>query len=157
MPKSTQKQIDNIINNLLRFNERPSSACVRKRLDFLDLTKLDIEHHIDVLYEQGKINDRPNIEKDALKYLRAFYGRQRAKEQLKDSQYNTEQIEHVLDSVYKDVDEYQLALKCKKEKFGLGQPKSDEHQSKIVFYLQKLGHKMPTIMKVLQDGKVSTK
>lgn len=152
MPKSTQKQIDNVINNMLRFNKEPSSACVRKRLEFLDLTKIDIEHHINVLHEQGKISDRPNIEKDALKYLRTFYGRQRAKEQLKDSQYNPTQIELVLNLVYKDVDEYQLALKCKKEKFGLGKPNNDEHHSQIVFYLQKLGHKMPTIMKVIQQS-----
>ncbi|WP_394126807.1 hypothetical protein [Vibrio hepatarius] len=152
MPKSTQKQIDNVINNMLRFNKEPSSSCVRTRLEFLDLNKVDIEHHIDMLYQQGKINDRPNIEKDALKYLRAFCGRQRAKEQLKDSQYNVIQIEQVLDSVYKDVDEYQLAKKCKKEKFGLGQPENDEHHSQIVFYLQKLGHKMPTIMKLLQES-----
>lgn len=151
MPKSTQKQIDNVINNMLRFNKEPSSSCVRKRLEFLDLNKIDIEYHINVLHQQGKINDRPNIEKDALKYLRGFCGRQRAKEQLKDSQYNEIQIEQVLDFVYKDVDEYQLALKCKKEKFGLGKPKNDEHHSQIVFYMQKLGHKMPTIMKVLQE------
>ncbi|MFM2587419.1 hypothetical protein [Vibrio sp. TBV020] len=151
MPKDKEKKIANVINNMLKFNAEPTSACVRQRLEFLGIEKSDINHHIRLLYQEGKISDLAQIERDTEKYLRAFHGRKRAEEQLLASQYNTEQISLVLDSLYSNIDEFNLALNCKVEKFGTGLPQSDEQRSQIVFYLQRQGHKLPIVLQLLKE------
>ncbi|MGR5443688.1 hypothetical protein ACPV47_02205 [Vibrio jasicida] len=148
MSKASDEKLKERIERILNNHPGASSREVRRRL----MTSVNPRHfypHLIPFYEQGKINDSAEIDFVLNKMMDMHLGMRVITQVISSSYYNYLQVEKALLLLSNNFHHIEQAKRCKEARFGTGSPKDADHQSTMVMYLQKQGHRLFDIWKVL--------
>lgn len=148
MTRISDERLKNRIKQILNNYPGASSREVRRRL----MTSVNPRHlypHLIPFYEQGMINDSAEIDFVLNKMVDMHLGMRVITQTISSSDYNYIQVEKALLLLSNNFRHVEQARLCKEARFGAGSPKDADHQSTMVMYLQKQGHRLFDIWKVL--------
>ncbi|MEF1330704.1 hypothetical protein [Vibrio sp. M260121] len=148
MSKMSDKKLKERIERILNNHPGASSREVRRRLMKVVNTR-HLYSHLAPFYEQGKINDSAEIDFILNKMMNMHLGMRVIAQTISSSDYNYIQVEKALLLLSNNFCHVEQARLCKEARFGAGSPKDADHQSTMVMYLQKQGHRLFDIWKVL--------
>ncbi len=151
MGKVSDAQLHKRIEGILKRHPNASSIKVRQRL-MVDLRQSNLYVHLIPFYRQNRIDDSQDIQREISRMMRLSLGLSEIARTLSSSCYNYLQVEKALLDLTAEFDHFAQAQRCKDLRFGSGSPRDEDHQSEMVIGLQKLGHRLPDIWRVLRHA-----
>ncbi|EJE4206686.1 hypothetical protein NB663_07235 [Vibrio parahaemolyticus] len=156
MGRLNDAQLQCRIEHILERHPNASSLVVRQRL-MSSLKPSHIYPHLVPFYEQYRIDDSADIQRELKKMMSMHLGLSIIAQTLSIGCFNYLQVEKALLELTADFDHLAQAQRCKELRFGHGAPTDEHHQSQIVMTLQRLGHRLPDIWQVLRQATESNK
>ncbi|MGY5830603.1 hypothetical protein ACXHQJ_11045 [Vibrio vulnificus] len=150
MQKVSDTQAHYQIEKILTKNPNASSKYIRQRVMFFDKST-PLYSHLIPFYDQGLIDDRADIRKEIKRLISMNLGINLISRMLSCGSYNYHQVKDELLWAMANIDHIKQARQCKNQHFGLESPKDENHRSYMVMFLQKQGHRLPDIWKILNQ------
>lgn len=150
MPKRKDAQIKVRIEGILQRYPNATSQDIRQRL-MLTMKPSSLYPHFVPFYEQGRIDDRVDIQRAIRSMMKEHLGFSVIAQKLSNGRYNFLQVKQALIELHLNFNSTEQIKRCKKGRFGSEQPKDEHHHSQVVMYLQKKGHRLPDIWQVLRS------
>ncbi|KFK53725.1 hypothetical protein JS86_19705 [Vibrio vulnificus] len=150
MPKCNESQIKLRIERVLQRYPTSTSQDVRQRL-MLTVKPSYLYSYFFPFYESGRIDDRADIQRAIRAMMKEHLGFSVIAQKLASGRYNFLQVEQALRLLQAEFDHVAQTKRCKVARFGSERPIDEHHQSQVVMYLQKKGHRLTDIWSVLID------
>ncbi|EGQ9284312.1 hypothetical protein F7U66_00395 [Vibrio parahaemolyticus] len=151
MGKVSDTQLHRRIERILQRHPNASSMRVRQQL-MINIRPSCLYTHLIPFYEQYLIDDSHDIRRELKRMMSLHLGLSVIVRTVSSGCYNYLQVEKALLELNSNFEPLEQAMRCKELHFGVKPPRDEHHHSEMVMTLQRLGHRLPEIWRVLRHA-----